>query len=302
MKVRVLGSAAGGGFPQWNCRCPVCALAWNGDPRVTPRTQSSVAVSAHGEHWFLLNASPDLKQQILANTPIQPRGDGRHSPIAGAVMTNADVDHVGGLLSLRERQRLVLYGTERVLATLAANPIFTVLDESVVERRPMVLDQPMPLVLPGGEPSGLTLEAFAVPGKQALWLEDKPANREDTIGLLLRDSAGTTLAYIPACAAITAAVRQRVAGAALLLFDGTLWRDDEMILAGVGSKTGARMGHVSIGGADGALAGWKDADVRRKLFIHINNTNPVLIDGSPERNAVLDAGWGITEDGQEFTL
>ena len=302
MKVRVLGSAAGGGFPQWNCRCPVCALAWNGDARVTPRTQSSVAVSADGDHWFLLNASPDLKQQILANAPMRPRGHGRHSPIAGVVMTNADVDHVGGLLTLRERQSLVLYGTERVLATLTANPIFTVLDASVVERRVMALDQPMMLHLPGGVPSGLTLEAFAVPGKQALWLEDKPGSREDTIGLLLRDGDGVSLAYIPACAAITEAVRQRVAGAALLLFDGTLWQDDEMITAGVGSKTGARMGHVSISGANGALAGWKDADVRRKLFIHINNTNPVLIDGSPERNAVLDAGWGITEDGQEFTL
>ena len=302
MKVRVLGSAAGGGFPQWNCRCPVCALAWNGDPRVTPRTQSSVAVSADGTQWFLLNASPDLKQQIVANAPMRPRGHGRHSPIAGAVMTNADVDHVGGLLSLRERQPLVLYGTERVLATLAANPIFTVLDESVVERRAMTLDQPMPLCVPGGAPSGLSLEAFAVPGKQALWLEDQPGSREDTIGLLLRDNHGTTLAYVPACAAITDGLRQRVAGVALLLFDGTLWQDDEMIASGVGSKTGARMGHVSISGATGALAGWKDADVRRKLFIHINNTNPVLIDGSPERNAVLDAGWGITEDGQEFTL
>ncbi|TWT13738.1 pyrroloquinoline quinone biosynthesis protein PqqB [Reyranella sp. CPCC 100927] len=302
MKVRVLGSAAGGGFPQWNCRCPVCALAWNGDPRVTPRTQSSVAISADGDHWFLLNASPDLKQQILANPPVQPRGQGRHSPIAGAVMTNADVDHVGGLLSLRERQRLVLYGTERVLATLAANPIFTVLDESMVERRSMTLDQPTALQLPGGHPSGLTIEAFAVPGKQALWLEDQPGSREDTIGLLLRDTDGAMLAYVPACAAITEAVRRRVAGAALLLFDGTLWRDDEMIASGVGSKTGARMGHVSIGGDNGALAGWQGADVGRKIFIHINNTNPVLIDGSPERNAVIAAGWGIAEDGQEFTL
>ncbi|HEX2886993.1 pyrroloquinoline quinone biosynthesis protein PqqB [Vineibacter terrae] len=302
MKVRVLGSAAGGGYPQWNCRCPVCVLAWNGDKRVRPRTQSSVAVSADGEHWFLLNASPDLKQQILANPPVQPRGDGRHSPIAGVVMTNADVDHVGGLLSLRERQPLMLYGTDRVLATLAGNAIFGVLDGSLVSRQAMTLDRPMPLLLPGGTESGLTLEAFAVPGKPALWLEGGPASREDTIGLVVRDAAGATLAYIPACADVTDAVRQRVAHAAMLLFDGTLWRDDEMIAAGVGSKTGARMGHVSIGGAKGALAGWKGTPIPRKLFIHINNTNPVLIDGSPERQVVTDAGWAIAEDGQEFTL
>jgi pyrroloquinoline quinone biosynthesis protein B len=302
LKVRVLGSAAGGGFPQWNCRCAVCALAWNGDARVTPRTQSSVAVSADGERWFLLNASPDLKQQILANPPMQPRGEARHSPIAGVVMTNADVDHVGGLLSLRERQPLMLYGTERVLGTLAGNPIFGVLDDTLVERHNMSLDQPRPLALPGGGESGLTVEAFAVPGKPALWLEGSAGSREDTIGLIVRDDAGAALAYIPGCAQVNDAVRRRAAGASLLLFDGTLWRDDEMIAAGVGSKTGARMGHVSIGGSEGALAGWAGTGIARKVFIHINNTNPVLIADSPERRAVTAAGWAIAEDGQEFVL
>lgn len=302
MKVRVLGSAAGGGFPQWNCRCPVCTLAWNGDARVTPRTQSSVAVSADGERWFLLNASPDLKQQILANPPMQPRGDARHSPIVGVVMTNADVDHVGGLLTLRERQRLALYGTERVLATLAANAIFGVLDGTLVERYRVTLDRREPLALPGGGESGLTVEAFAVPGKPALWLEGSAGSREDTIGLIVRDDTGAVLAYIPACAQVNDAVRQRAAGASLLLFDGTLWRDDEMIAAGVGSKTGARMGHVSIGGPEGALAGWAGTAIARKLFIHINNTNPILVEGSPERRAVTAAGWAVAEDGQEFAL
>jgi len=261
-----------------------------------------VAVSADGERWFLLNASPDLKQQILANPPMRPRGDARHSPIVGVVMTNADVDHVGGLLSLRERQQLVLYGTERVLATLAGNPIFGVLDATLVERRGVTLDRPEPLALPGGGESGLTVEAFAVPGKPALWLEGSAGSREDTIGLIVRDDTGATLAYIPACAQVTDAVRRRAAGASLLLFDGTLWRDDEMIAAGVGSKTGARMGHVSIGGTDGALAGWAGTAIARKLFIHINNTNPILIDGSPERRAVSAAGWAVAEDGQEFAL
>jgi pyrroloquinoline quinone biosynthesis protein B len=262
-----------------------------------------VAVSADGERWFLLNASPDLKQQILANPPLRPRGVGRDSPIVGVVMTNADVDHVGGLLSLRERQKLALYGTNRVLETLASNPIFGVLDATLVEQHALTLDRPEPLKLPGGDgESGLTVEAFAVPGKPALWLEGGPSSREDTIGLMVRDTAGVAVAYIPACAAVTGAVRQRVGGVSLLLFDGTLWCDDEMIAAGVGSKTGARMGHVSIGGTDGALSAWAGVSLPRKLFIHINNTNPVLIDGSPERRAVSEAGWAIAEDGQEFTL
>jgi pyrroloquinoline quinone biosynthesis protein B len=276
-------------------------LAWRGDPRVVPRTQSSVAVTADGEHWFLLNASPDLKQQILANPPLQPRHAGRHSPIAGVVMTNADVDHVGGLLTIRERQPLMLYGTGRVLSTLAANPIFGVLDATLIERHSLTLDTPAALHLADGTASGLTVEAFAVPGKPALWMEGSDGSREDTIGLLVH-AADATLAYVPACARVDEGVRRRVGGASLLLFDGTLWRDDEMIAAGVGGKTGSRMGHVSIGGAQGALAGWAAAAIPRKVFIHINNTNPVLIDGSPERRAVADAGWSIAEDGQEFVL
>ena len=212
MKILVLGAAAGGGFPQWNSNDAASRRARAGDPAARPQTQSSIAVSADGRRWVLFNASPDLRQQIEANPELQPRaGDGlRASPIAAVVLSNADVDHVGGLLSLRERQPLMLYGTDRVLATLAANAIFGVLDGSLVSRQAMTLDQPMKLALPGGGASGLTLEAFAVPGKPALWLEGGPASREDTIGLVVRDTAGASLAYIPACADVTDAVRRRV--------------------------------------------------------------------------------------------
>lgn len=269
-----------------------------------PRTQSSLAVSRDGEAWFLLNASPDLKQQILDAPALRPRQPGRHSPIAGVVVTNADVDHVGGLLSLRERQPLTLHATRRVLATLAANPIFDVLSRDDVRRREIDLDAEAPLLLPEGRESGLTVEAFAVPGKVALWMEGKgEADPQNTIGLIVREAGGGGwLAYVPGCAAVDAGLRDRVAHAPLLLFDGTLWRDDEMIAAGVGSKTGARMGHISISGPDGALARWADAPLGRKVFIHLNNTNPVLIDGSPERAAVLAAGWDVAFDGQEFDL
>lgn len=303
MHVRVLGSAAGGGYPQWNCRCAVCALAWDGDPRVRPRTQSSLAVSADGATWFLLNASPDIKQQILQNPPLQPRADGRHSPIAGVILTNADLDHVAGLLTLREQQALILYATAPVLAVLAANPMLAVLDRPDIRRHALRPNQAVSLQGPDGRHCGLAVTPFAVPGKVALWLEETAAaTAEDTIGLLVQADGAGRLAYIPSCAAVDATLRQRVEGAALLLFDGTLWRDDEMIRAGVGGKTGRRMGHISISGEAGALACWSSAEVERKFFLHINNTNPVLIEGSPERRQVEAAGWEIACDGQEFRL
>lgn len=267
------------------------------------RTQSSVAVSADGRSWFLLNASPDLKQQILANPPLQPRGSGRHSPIAGVVLTNADVDHLGGLLTLRERQPLAIYATERVHGTIDANPIFKVLNPGDVRRHRLTPDDRAALVGPDGAASGLSVEPFIVPGKVALWLEGGTASAEDTIGLIVRDGrSGARLVYTPACAAVDDGLRRRLDGAALLLFDGTLWRDDEMIRAGVGEKTGKRMGHISISGPDGALAALAGAKVARKLFIHINNTNPILIDGSPERREAETAGWGVARDGEELEL
>ena len=281
----------------------MCALAWAGDPRVERRTQSSVAVSADGRRWFLLNASPDLKQQILANPPLQPRGPGRHSPIAGVVLTNADVDHLGGLLSLRERQPLAIYATERVLGTIDANPIFKVLNPSDVRRQRLTPDRATELAGPDGEASGLSVEPFIIPGKVALWLEGGAASAEDTIGVVVRDDrSGARLVYAPACAAVDAALRRRIDGAAMLLFDGTLWRDDEMIAAGLGEKTGRRMGHISISGPEGALAALAGIKVTRKLFIHINNSNPILIDGSPERREVVAAGWDVARDAEEFEL
>src|ERR1700733_2671995 len=161
----VLGAAAGGGFPQWNCRCPVCRLAWAGDWRVKPRTQASLAICADGEHWTLLNASPDLRAQMLATLALQPRGEGRGSPIATVILTGAEVDQTAGLLTLRERQEFAVLATAETLAAVAANPIFRVLAADVVTRKAVARDQPF--VLPGG----MSAELFAVPGKVALYLE-----------------------------------------------------------------------------------------------------------------------------------
>ena len=307
MRIRVLGAAAGRGFPQCNCNCETCRRAWAG---ATPaQTQASLAVTADGEHWLLLNASPDLRAQILANPPLHPRHPGRDSPIAGAVLTNGDVDAIAGLLTLRESQKLALHATPRVLDVLAQNSIFNVLNPDYVARRPIALDEPADLLTQGGAPSGLSVEAFSVPGKVALYLEDQSIEQrlaqrsEDTIGLRISALAtGKRFYYIPACAALDDELKRRLRGAQLLFFDGTLWRDDEMIRAGLGAKTGRRMGHLSVAGTDGSIAALADLGIERKLFIHINNTNPMLCAGSAERAALEAAGWQVAQDGLDIAL
>ncbi len=309
MKIRVLGAAAGGGFPQWNCNHPNSRRARSGDPHAVPRTQSSIAVSADGAHWFLFNASPDLRQQMNDNEVLHPKQGLRHSPIQGVVLTNADVDHVTGLLTLRESQPFNVYATTRVLGVLGANSIFNVLNPKFVRRVPIKLEESFELMGPDGIASGLVVKPFAVPGKVALWLEDatKGPNfgsvEEDTIALEVSEhSSGRRFFYIPACAEMTPALAARIRGADLVFFDGTLWVDDEMIRDGVGVKTGKRMGHMSVSGGDGTLAALRDLDIRQKVFIHINTTNPILLDDSPERKVVKDAGWEVACDGMELVL
>jgi len=294
----VLGAAAGGGFPQWNCRCAVCQLAWAGDARVRPRTQASLAVSADGEAWTILNASPDLRAQVEATPALQPRRGVRDSPIAAVVLTGAEVDQVAGLLTLRERQDLTVLATAETLAALAANPIFGVLAASVVTRKVVACDQPFAL------PGGLTAELFAVPGKVALYLEgDDPALATETganVGVEVA-CGERRLIYVPGAAAVTAGLRERLARADVVLFDGTLFVDDEMIATGTGAKTGRRMGHMPVEGADGTLAALAGLTARR-ILTHINNTNPILVEGSPERRKVEAAGFEIAEDGMEIVL
>lgn len=304
----MLGSAAGGGFPQWNCNCANCRSVRAGNASTKARTQSSLAVTVDGEHWYLLNASPDIRQQIGRTSCLQPRGDApRTSPIAGVLLTNADVDHVAGLLSLRERQRMTVYATDRVLRVLSANAIFGVLDSSLVTRRALPLAVRVDL---DGDPeeAGIAVTAFAVPGKVALWLEgagdgDPRGSAEDTVGLELADPAsGARFFYVPGCAAMTPELAHRLRGAPLVFFDGTTWTDDEMRTAGVGEKTAGRMGHMCMAGPAGSIAAFDSLDVRRKIFVHINNTNPVLLSGSSERREAEARGWQIAKDGMEITL
>ncbi|MCE6960204.1 pyrroloquinoline quinone biosynthesis protein PqqB [Cereibacter sphaeroides] len=297
LRIIVLGSAAGGGLPQWNCNCPGCREA-----RTEPSLrngQCALAVSADGEHWFLINASPDLRQQILDTPALHPRHGLRHSPIAGVVLTNAEVDAVAGLLTLREGWPFAIHAHPDVLAVLVANPIFGVLREDLVPRLPLSLDRPFEPALPDGTPSGLTVEAFAVPGKPALYREEAGAAEGDSLGLRL--SAGGRQAFVlPGCAEVTPDLAARLAGADLVFFDGTLWSDDEMIRAGLSQKTGRRMGHISISGPEGAMAALEPLGIGRKVFVHINNSNPVLLPGSPERAEAERAGWCVPSPGMEF--
>ncbi|MBV8889498.1 MAG: pyrroloquinoline quinone biosynthesis protein PqqB [Alphaproteobacteria bacterium] len=302
----VLGAAAGGGFPQWNANTPACRRARAGDPGVKPRSQASLAVSANERDWFVLNASPDLRQQIESTPALHPREGLRSSPIAGVVVTGGDVDAIAGLLHLRERHRFALHAPAAVLKVLAENSIFGVLARDCVERRELPLERPTALAGAAG-PSGLEVEAFPVPGKVPLYLEREgfdPTPREgEAIGLAVIDvESGNRLHFVPGCAAMSDSLHRRLVGSALVFFDGTLWDDDEMIRLGVGAKTGRRMGHMSIAGPDGVIAAFAGLAVRRRILIHINNTNPVLIEDSPERREAEAAGWEIAFDGMEVRL
>jgi pyrroloquinoline quinone biosynthesis protein B len=310
MIIKVLGSAAGGGFPQWNCNCRNCVAVRAGTPGFRARTQSSLAVSRDGEGWALLNASPDLRQQ-LGQTPelhANPKHGLRHSPIKAAVLTNGDVDHVIGLVNLREAQPFSIYGTDRVLDIIKSNSVFQVLAEPLVPRITLPLDKAVPLSGAGVD-LGLTVEAFAVPGKVALYLEDASAGEDfgtqegDTIGLKVSDPATKkSFFYIPGCATIDEPLARRLKGASIVFFDGTLFTDDEMIEQGLLGKTGARMGHISMSGPSGSIAAFSKLEVGRLIYVHINNSNPALDENSAARKAIDGAGWEVGYDGLEVRL
>ena len=308
LRVVVLGAAAGGGVPQWNCGCPVCRTARGQHPELQS-TQASIAVSADGEHWFLVNASPDLRQQLIATPQLHPKtGQLRHSPIAGVILTNGEVDAVAGLLSMREGSPFTLYAHQRVLAILKSNSIFNVLSKKNVTRQGIEVDNAFEPALPDGSASGIEILPFEVPGKGAWYLEGRahPAGSEgagDTLGLRILDKkSGKYFYFLAACARVTDEIKSRLAGASLVFFDGTVWRDDELIAAGLGNKTGQGMGHISMSGDKGAIESLKGLDIGTKVFLHINNSNPALLHGSDERKTAEQAGWQIPADGMEITL
>lgn len=293
----VLGSAAGGGVPQWNCACPVCALARAGDVRVRPRTQASLAVTGDGASWTLIDASPDLPEQLRQTSALAPGGL-RDSPIGAVVLTGAEIDQIGGLLSLRERHRFRLVALAPVLAILDENPVFSALARDLVERV---------TVAPGiavATTPGLRVRLVPVPGKAPLYLEGQPAAAgapHAQTAMAVVETGRRRLVYAPACAGLTTGLAMLMAEADVVLFDGTVFTDDELIRREVGLKTGRRMGHLPMTGEDGSLVRLAGLCGRR-LYTHLNNTNPVLIEASPERRHVEAAGVEIAFDGMEVAL
>lgn len=319
MKVRVLGSAAGGGVPQWNCGCDNCQAARRspgasgGDaaPRVLPRTQESVAVSADGVSWFLINVSPEIRAQIESFCGLWPR-ERRHSPIAGLLLTNGDLDHCLGLLSLRESHPLVAYATEPVRAGFTeGNVLYGTLQRFAgqLDWRALAAGREQPLLLPAADggaaaPSGLHVTAVPVPGKLPLHLEtSRTPSPEDNVGFVIRDErTGGRLAYFSGVAGPAAELERAATGADALFFDGTFWSSDELIAAGLGTRRAEEMAHWPVGGPEGSLAFLGRLRARRRILIHVNNTNPVLREDGPERRALAAAGVELAADGLELDL
>jgi pyrroloquinoline quinone biosynthesis protein B len=295
--VRVLGAAAGGGFPQWNCGCPGCQAARDGLRPCKPRTQSSIAVSDDYRRWFLFNASPDIRAQIEAFPALHPQ-EVRESPLGAVLLTDGELDHTLGLLLLRESDRLEIHATEAVRETLleGTSLLRTLGAYADVEWRRVVTGEEVSLT------ESLTYRAFEAPTNKRARFGTGEAG-ESVVGYRISDGrTGRTLVYLPGAQDLTASVLAELEGCSCLLFDGTCWRDDEMVRLGIAGKTARDMGHIPISGADGSLERLASLPVERKVYTHINNTNPILIDDSPERRVVEESGFEVAADGLEMEI
>jgi pyrroloquinoline quinone biosynthesis protein B len=305
MRVRLLGTAAGGGFPQWNCGCRNCGTARADPARARPRTQSSVAVSADGRRWFLLHASPDVRAQVESFPPLLPDGPVRGSGIEGVLLTGADLDQTLGLLCLREGGPLTVHATAAVRRALDEGlRLTTVLAcyAGVEWREPPA--RPAPLRSRDGTPSGLEYCAFPVPGKPPRYREGVSApSPGDCVGYRVTDGrTGRRLVCVPGAADLDDAVLAECARADALLLDGTFWSEDEMARAGAGRVAASAMGHLPVGGPGGSLGRVQPLAGRRVVYVHVNNTNPILLEDSPARRLVEAAGAEVGWDGMEFQL
>jgi pyrroloquinoline quinone biosynthesis protein B len=310
MRVKVLGSAAGGGFPQWNCNCPNCSALRNGSVKARPRTQAQVAVSPDPLHWFLLNASPDLRQQLLAVPELAPSSAAPASPVSSILLTSADVDCVMGLLHLREFQPLHIFSTVAVRRILTEeNSLFRVLLRSnpPVRWENLPVDRLLPLLPPSspGKKDGLFCKAVPLLGNFPDYVSDSLRGslppEEATIGLQLIHKE-KRLFFAPGLPGIGEEWRRSVDESDLALLDGTFWKEDELISAKRSSKTAREMGHLPLSGDRGLLRQPFRPGKTRRVLIHLNNTNPVLNEESAEHRAVREAGFEIAYDGMEFGL
>jgi pyrroloquinoline quinone biosynthesis protein B len=307
VRVEILGSAAGGGFPQWNCNCRNCQALRAGTFRGKRRTQTQVAISNDGCSWFLLNASPDLRLQIEATPALQPRDRGRGSPINGVLLTGGDLDQIAGLLSLRELQPFRIYCTPSIRRILQEdNSVFAMLNRvpNQASWTEVTLGKSFPLLTVAGEDSGLGCEPFSVGNRYPGYVGKLSAHlspEEASLGLIL-SSTGRRLAYLPAVPEVDDALLRRLETVDLLLFDGTFWRDEELKQVQDSGSTAWEMGHIPVSSAEGSLRKLEGLRRPRKVFAHVNNTNPMLDESGPEYHEVRAAGWEVAEDGWHFDL
>ena len=306
MRVHVLGSGAGGGFPQWNCNCPNCHDLRAGTLNAQARTQSSIAISVDEERWCLINAGPDIRQQILAFSALNPKDSPRHTPISSVLLTNAEIDHVAGLLSIRESQPLSLYATQQVRGwIMETNTMFrTVCGPPRCTWQTVQYDGSHALIGVDGKPSGMRYEAFTVPGRAPAYLLGQVSDwSEASIGYKITDErSGRSLVYLPGIKELDNPVMSQLRSCDAFFLDGTCWTDDEMISVGLGQKTSLSMGHIPMKGPDGSLEKLAALQNVRKIYTHLNNTNPVLIEDSDERRAVDAAHWEVAFDGMDFEV
>ena len=310
MKVLVLGSAAGGGCPQWNCNCTICAAARSGTRAIRPRTQSSIAVSPDGQRWVLLNASPDIGEQLRAQPALQPKQGLRDTPIKAVVLMDAQVDHATGLLSLREGPPIELYVTHCVFEDLTTGlPILSVLEHYCGVRWHMLPvageQRSAEFAVEGFE--ALRFRAIAIPGKAPPYSPHRNDPKVgDNIALEITErQTGKRLCYAPGLAAVGPSEMAWMRGADCLLVDGTFWSEDEMITAGLGHKRAADMGHLPQQG-DPGRPGMMDAldatEAGRKILIHINNSNPILDEDGPERAELTRRGIEVAHDAMSISI
>lgn len=306
MWVHVLGSGAGGGFPQWNCNCPNCQAA-RGGHKAKPRTQSSIAVSADYERWSVFNASPDIHAQIAAFPALWPKREPRHTPIHAVVLSDAELDHTLGLLLLREGRRVRVYSTPWVHKALSDwNPILRTLTAfASVDWQPVRLGEIHPLCAEDDDDLGLRIQAFSGESTKHLIFapQGSASHPEASVGYRITDAtSGRSVAYLPALERITANIQRQLVQADCLLVDGTCWTDDELPGMGIAGKTAREMGHLPLSGDGGSLAQLAALNVGRTVLIHINNTNPLLIEDSPERKQVEALGIEVAVDGMELEI
>jgi pyrroloquinoline quinone biosynthesis protein B len=314
VKIKILGSAAGGGFPQWNCACGNCAGLRAGTFHGKPRTQAQVAISADSRTWFLLGASPDLRAQIESSTELHPRDGVRQSPVAGVVLLNADVDHVFGLLLMRELQPLCAYATGSVREIVSQdNSMFAMMQRvsqqlTWNELRP---GEAFPLIDPAGKDSGLRCRAISLGAHFPAYVsESRRAQldpREASLGIVIESPSGKRVAYMPAVSRIDDLLLKELDSADVLLFDGTFWGDSELIRVQGSGQTARQMGHVPVSSSpgqagEGSLSKLARLRCPRKIYVHINNTNPMLNEAGDEYRQIRAAGWEIAEDGWQFEL